>query len=69
MWHLVLQVQITVLDENDNSPQFATTSESVVSVAEDCPTGRRIALVLASDPDAGANGQVSILYPTSKLDF
>ncbi|XP_075697796.1 cadherin-23 isoform X1 [Rhinoderma darwinii] len=52
-------VQITVLDENDNSPQFDPTSESVVSVAEDCPTGRKIALVLARDPDAGTNGEVS----------
>ncbi|KAM3912635.1 cadherin-23 [Leptodactylus fuscus] len=52
-------VQITVLDENDNSPQFDPTSESIVSVAEDCPTGRRIGLVLARDPDAGTNGQVS----------
>ncbi|XP_075073149.1 cadherin-23 [Mixophyes fleayi] len=52
-------VQITILDENDNSPQFDPTSESVVNVAEDCPTGRRIALVLAKDPDAGNNGEVT----------
>lgn len=52
------QVSITILDENDNSPQFDITSDSSVSVAEDCPVGRRIALVLARDPDAGRNGQV-----------
>ncbi|XP_063814850.1 cadherin-23 isoform X3 [Pseudophryne corroboree] len=52
-------VQITILDENDNRPQFDPTSESVVNVAEDCPTGRRIALVLARDPDAGSNGEVT----------
>ncbi|KAM4636899.1 cadherin-23 [Discoglossus pictus] len=52
-------VSITVLDQNDNSPQFDATSDSVVSVAEDCPTGRRIALVLARDPDAGNNGLVT----------
>ncbi|XP_073452804.1 cadherin-23 [Aquarana catesbeiana] len=52
-------VQITVLDENDNSPQFDPTSESVANVAEDCPTGRRIALVMARDPDAGNNGVVA----------
>lgn len=57
--HLSLQVQITVLDENDNSPQFDPTSESVANVAEDCPTGRRIALVMARDPDAGNNGVVN----------
>lgn len=52
------QVTITVLDENDNSPQFDITSDSAVSVAEDSPVGRRVAVVLARDPDAGSNGQV-----------
>lgn len=52
------QVTITVLDENDNSPQFDITSDSSVSVAEDSAVGRRVALVLARDPDAGRNGQV-----------
>ncbi|XP_071987316.1 cadherin-23 isoform X2 [Engystomops pustulosus] len=61
-------VQITVLDENDNSPQFDPTSESVISVAEDCPTGRRIALVLARDPDAGANGVVSFSLTGGNTD-
>ncbi|KAM9327300.1 cadherin-23 [Gastrophryne carolinensis] len=52
-------VQITVLDENDNSPQFDPTSESIVSVSEDCPIGKRIALVMARDPDAANNGVVT----------
>ncbi|XP_075466716.1 cadherin-23 isoform X3 [Ascaphus truei] len=52
-------VSITILDENDNSPKFDATSESVVNVAEDCPTGKRVALVLARDPDAGNNGLVT----------
>uniref|UniRef100_A0A8D0BYG7 Cadherin-23 n=1 Tax=Salvator merianae TaxID=96440 RepID=A0A8D0BYG7_SALMN len=51
-------VTITILDENDNSPHFDITSDSSVSVAEDASVGRRIALVLARDPDAGSNGQV-----------
>lgn len=55
------QVTITVLDENDNSPQFDITSDSSVSVAEDCAVGKRVALVLARDPDAGSNGQVGRL--------
>ncbi|XP_068545268.1 cadherin-23 isoform X3 [Anas acuta] len=52
-------VTITVLDENDNSPQFDITSDLAVSVAEDSPVGRRVAVVLARDPDAGSNGQVT----------
>ncbi|CAK6436391.1 unnamed protein product [Pipistrellus nathusii] len=51
-------VYITVLDENDNSPRFDVTSDSAVSVPEDCPVGQRVATVKASDPDAGSNGQV-----------
>lgn len=55
---LIPQVYITVLDENDNSPRFDFTSDSVVSVSEDCPVGQRVATVKARDPDAGSNGQV-----------
>uniref|UniRef100_F6XLQ0 Cadherin-23 n=1 Tax=Equus caballus TaxID=9796 RepID=F6XLQ0_HORSE len=51
-------VYITVLDENDNSPRFDFTSDSAVSVPEDCPVGQRMATVKARDPDAGSNGQV-----------
>ncbi|XP_071071946.1 cadherin-23 isoform X2 [Dasypus novemcinctus] len=51
-------VYITVLDENDNSPWFDFTSDSAVSVPEDCPVGQRVATVKARDPDAGSNGQV-----------
>ncbi|XP_028018763.2 cadherin-23 [Balaenoptera acutorostrata] len=51
-------VYITVLDENDNSPRFDFTSDSAVSVPEDCPVGQRVAIVKARDPDAGSNGQV-----------
>ncbi|XP_042313490.1 cadherin-23 isoform X2 [Sceloporus undulatus] len=54
-----VKVTITILDENDNSPQFDITSDSSVSVAEDSSVGGRIALVLARDPDAGSNGQVA----------
>lgn len=52
------QVYITVLDENDNSPRFDFTSDSAVSVPEDCPVGQHVATVKARDPDAGSNGQV-----------
>ncbi|XP_006170164.1 cadherin-23 isoform X1 [Tupaia chinensis] len=53
-----VKVYITVLDENDNSPRFDFTSDSAVSVPEDCPVGQRVATVKAQDPDAGSNGQV-----------
>ncbi|XP_021060781.1 cadherin-23 isoform X3 [Mus pahari] len=53
-----VKVYVTVLDENDNSPRFDFTSDSAVSVPEDCPVGQRVATVKARDPDAGSNGQV-----------
>uniref|UniRef100_A0A8C3N8H9 Cadherin-23 n=1 Tax=Geospiza parvula TaxID=87175 RepID=A0A8C3N8H9_GEOPR len=60
-------VTITVLDENDNSPQFDITSDSSVSVAEDCAVGKRVALVLARDPDAGSNGQVTFSLASGNI--
>lgn len=56
--HVHSQVYITVLDENDNSPRFDFTSDSAISVPEDCPVGQHVATVKARDPDAGSNGQV-----------
>ncbi|XP_061303855.1 cadherin-23 isoform X3 [Pezoporus flaviventris] len=60
-------VTITVLDENDNSPQFDITSDSSVSVAEDSAVGKRVALVLARDPDAGSNGQVTFSLASGNM--
>ncbi|NWZ91402.1 CAD23 protein, partial [Nesospiza acunhae] len=61
------QVTITVLDENDNSPQFDITSDTSVSVAEDSAVGKRVALVLARDPDAGSNGQVTFSLTSGNI--
>ncbi|CAM5156729.1 unnamed protein product, partial [Natator depressus] len=61
------KVTITVLDENDNSPQFDITSDSAVNVAEDSAIGRRIAVVLARDPDAGSNGQVTFSLTSGNI--
>uniref|UniRef100_A0A8D2QA54 Cadherin-23 n=1 Tax=Zonotrichia albicollis TaxID=44394 RepID=A0A8D2QA54_ZONAL len=60
-------VTITVLDENDNSPEFDITSDSSVSVAEDIAVGKRVALVLARDPDAGSNGQVTFSLASGNI--
>uniref|UniRef100_A0A8C2GJV4 Cadherin-related 23 n=1 Tax=Cyprinus carpio TaxID=7962 RepID=A0A8C2GJV4_CYPCA len=52
-------VSITILDENDNSPEFDITSDLSVSIPEDTPIGQRVAVVLARDKDAGKNGLVN----------
>ncbi|XP_026707653.1 cadherin-23 isoform X3 [Athene cunicularia] len=62
-----VKVTITVLDENDNSPQFDITSDSSVSVAEDSAVGKRVAVVLARDPDAGSNGQVTFSLASGNI--
>lgn len=53
-------MSITILDENDNSPEFDITSDTSVSIPEDTPLGRKVAVVLGRDRDAGLNGLVSI---------
>uniref|UniRef100_A0A3B3CED5 Cadherin-23 n=1 Tax=Oryzias melastigma TaxID=30732 RepID=A0A3B3CED5_ORYME len=52
-------VSITILDENDNSPEFDITSDTSVSIPEDTPLGRKVAVVLGRDRDAGLNGLVN----------
>ncbi|KAL0964189.1 hypothetical protein UPYG_G00320520 [Umbra pygmaea] len=52
-------VSITILDENDNSPEFDITSDSLVDIPEDTAKGKRVAVVLARDRDAGNNGLVN----------
>ncbi|XP_051504307.1 cadherin-23 [Myxocyprinus asiaticus] len=52
-------VSITILDENDNSPEFDITSDLLVNIPEDTPIGKRVALLLARDKDAGRNGLVN----------
>ncbi|XP_009952663.1 PREDICTED: cadherin-23, partial [Leptosomus discolor] len=64
-----VKVTITVLDENDNSPQFDITSDSSVSVAEDSAVGKRVAVVLARDPDAGSNGQVTFSLTSGNIGW
>ncbi|MEQ2273135.1 Cadherin-23, partial [Xenotaenia resolanae] len=52
-------VSITILDENDNSPVFDITSDTSVSVPENTAMGKKVAVVLAKDIDAGFNGLVN----------
>ncbi|KAM9143867.1 protocadherin-23 [Pangshura tecta] len=51
------QLQITVLDENDNSPIFAKKTYQT-SVREDIEEGSVVLELFASDEDGGLNGEV-----------
>uniref|UniRef100_W5KLY4 Protocadherin-16 n=1 Tax=Astyanax mexicanus TaxID=7994 RepID=W5KLY4_ASTMX len=50
-------VEITVLDVNDNSPTF-TSSSYTVDVSEDAAVGSSLLDVTAKDADEGQNGQI-----------
>uniref|UniRef100_A0A8C9T5I0 FAT atypical cadherin 3 n=1 Tax=Scleropages formosus TaxID=113540 RepID=A0A8C9T5I0_SCLFO len=54
----IVDVEVKVLDLNDNRPSFETNSYEA-TVMEGMPIGTRIIQVRASDPDWGANGQVT----------
>ena len=54
----LLQVDITVEDTNDNTPDFGTAA-FVYNVTENAPAGTVLApTLLATDTDEGTNGQV-----------
>ncbi|XP_072807824.1 protocadherin alpha-13-like [Vicugna pacos] len=51
-------ILVEVLDINDNAPEVTITSLAL-PVREDAQVGTIIALISVSDPDSGANGQVT----------
>ncbi|NXF66599.1 PCD23 protein, partial [Ciccaba nigrolineata] len=52
-----LAVKIVILDINDNSPSFTSSSHSYVM--EDVEVGFLVHHIIAKDPDEGRNGQVT----------
>ncbi|XP_028324077.1 cadherin-23 isoform X1 [Gouania willdenowi] len=63
-----VKVSITILDENDNSPEFDITSDTSVDVLEDTPMGKRVAVVLGRDRDAGLNGLVNFTLVAGNME-
>ncbi|XP_017943214.2 protocadherin beta-15-like, partial [Manacus vitellinus] len=55
------QIHITVLDVNDNAPVF-TQDRYTVQVLETASKGSVVMTVLASDQDAGVNGEISYQF-------
>ncbi|CAH8647747.1 unnamed protein product [Schistosoma rodhaini] len=68
-----LNVTITVLDENDNKPEwhYPHANDKEVNITSDLPPGRVVARILAMDLDAGENGQVvySLIDPHRRTVF
>lgn len=58
------QLKVTILDENDEAPEFSQTSINV-SLSESAPPGTLVAMLTAADHDQGTNGSVAYsLHPT-----
>ncbi|XP_028349120.1 protocadherin gamma-A1 isoform X2 [Physeter macrocephalus] len=56
-----LRIRVQVVDANDNPPAF-TQAQYHTSVPENVPLGTRLLTVKATDPDEGANGEVTYLF-------
>ncbi|XP_008064547.1 protocadherin gamma-A1 [Carlito syrichta] len=56
-----LQICVQVVDANDNPPAF-TQAQYHMSVPENVPLGTRLLTVNATDPDEGANGEVTYSF-------
>ena len=61
-----LTIGVTVLDVNDNSPQFESESYSV-TIMDDTPVNATIVRVSATDPDANLNGEIRYGFGSSQL--
>ncbi|XP_012501266.1 PREDICTED: protocadherin gamma-A1 isoform X8 [Propithecus coquereli] len=56
-----LQICVQVVDANDNPPAFAQ-AQYHINVPENVPLGTRLLMVNATDPDEGANGEVTYSF-------
>ncbi|XP_076993347.1 protocadherin gamma-A1 [Tamandua tetradactyla] len=56
-----LRIRVQVVDANDNPPTF-TQAQYHVSVPENIRLGTRLLVVNATDPDEGANGEVTYSF-------
>lgn len=56
----LVDVFVSVIDENDNNPFFVTSSKNY-TVSEGAPIGTRIATIQAMDADSGDYGKITFL--------
>ena len=62
-------LSITVLDINDNVPQFLVSSPLVIDVFEKTPNNSILAILEARDNDVGRNGKVEYAINGSDFDI
>ncbi|ELW54098.1 protocadherin gamma-A1 [Tupaia chinensis] len=56
-----LRIRVQVVDANDNPPAF-TQAQYRTRISENVPLGTRLLIVNATDPDEGANGEVTYSF-------
>ncbi|XP_007937283.2 protocadherin gamma-A1-like [Orycteropus afer afer] len=56
-----LRIRVQVVDVNDNPPAF-TQAQYHINVPENVPLGTQLLVVNATDPDEGANGEVTYSF-------
>uniref|UniRef100_H3CSG8 Uncharacterized protein n=1 Tax=Tetraodon nigroviridis TaxID=99883 RepID=H3CSG8_TETNG len=54
----IIHCLIQIDDENDNAPEFASSSHLLPPLPEDVPVGTSIIQVVATDTDSGLNGEI-----------
>ena len=63
------QLKVTILDENDEAPEFSQ-SKFNVSLSENVPPGTLVAMLTAADHDQGTNGSVAYsLHPMTQQRY
>ncbi len=55
-------IKITILDENDEHPEFVQPSGMEVTLSENTPPNTLVALLTAVDRDQGTNGSISYMF-------
>lgn len=55
-------IKITILDENDEHPEFVQPSMMQVNLSENTPPNTLVALLTAVDRDQGTNGSISYMF-------
>ncbi|KAL5012783.1 hypothetical protein ScPMuIL_011334 [Solemya velum] len=64
----ILRVNITVIDTNDNAPEFKKGAYNI-TVREDAKIGERIIHIIATDQDSGSNGELAYSFSDHTTGF
>ena len=64
-----VEFQVTITDENDNSPTFDAERYGPFSLPENAPVDTHLVTTVVDDPDSGANGDVTLTLSNGQGKF